>query len=60
MSAIIKVNGNEIPESFCIVDTLCNIIEFNTVEGIPKKLDINHTYVEVNIYGDEKTIISKF
>lgn len=60
MSAIIKVNGKEIPEGFCIVDTLCNNIELNTVDGVPKKLDYLKTHVEVSIYGDEEAILSKF
>ena len=60
MSAIIKVNGKEIPEGFCIVDTLCKQVEFNTVDGVPKKLDYDKVHAEVNIYGDEETILSKF
>ena len=60
MSAVIKINGNEVKEAFCIVDTLCNTIELNTVDGVPKKLDFNHIYAEVNIYGDEKALLSKF
>ena len=60
MSAVIKINGNEVPEAFCLVDTLCNNVELNTVDGVPKKLDYNHIYVEVNIYGDKETLLSKF
>lgn len=60
MSAIIKVNGKEIQEGFCIVDTLCKQVEFNTVDSVPKKLDYDKVHAEVNIYGDEETILSKF
>lgn len=60
MSAIIKVNGKEIQEGFCIVDTLCKQVEFNTIDDVPKKLDYDKVHAEVNIYGDEETILSKF
>lgn len=60
MGAIIKINGIEIPEAFCIVDTLCNKVELNTVNGIPKKLKYSDIHAEVNIYGDERAILSKF
>lgn len=60
MGAIIKVNGREITDSFCIIDTLCKNVEFNTVDGIPKKLKYQDIHAEVNIYGDEEAILSKF
>ncbi len=31
-----------------------------TMYGVPKKLDYDKVYAEVNIYGDEETILSKF
>ena len=60
MGAIIKINGKEIKEAFCIVDTLCNNVEINTIDGVPKKLDFNDIHAEVNIYGNEEAILSKF
>jgi len=60
MGAVIKINGRVIPEAFCIVDTLCKTVEFNTTDGIPKTLNYKDIHAEVNIYGDEKSILSKY
>ena len=60
MGAVIKINGKEIPDTFCAVDTLSRQIILNTIDGIKKRLDYKEIYTEVNIYGDEKTILSKF
>lgn len=60
MGAVIKINGKELPDAFCIVDTLCKQVEFNTVDGVPKKLNYDKVHTEVNIYGDEEAILSKF
>lgn len=51
MKAVIKVNGEESKDSFCIVDTLSNIvtlIEINKPEII---LNMDNVYVELNILG---------
>ena len=60
MGAVIKINGKEMPDAFCMVDTLSRQIIINTVDGIKKKLDYREIYTEVNIYGNEETILSKF
>ncbi|MCM1220924.1 MAG: hypothetical protein NC548_41205 [Lachnospiraceae bacterium] len=52
MSAVIKVNGVEVPESLAIVDTLSKEVTLQTQFVGGKKLDIDRIHAEVNLFGD--------
>lgn len=52
MSAVIKVNGVEVPESLAIVDTANNTVSLQTMFVHEQKLDVNRIHAEVNLYGD--------
>lgn len=57
MRARILLNGSEIPNSICTVDSLNNKATLDTEEGIHTKLDPYTSYAEVHIYGDTESIL---
>lgn len=52
MKAIIKINGVELPEALCLVNTASNIVTLETMPEPNIKLDLDKVYVEVNLFGD--------
>ncbi len=51
MSAVIKVNGNEVPESLAVIDTANGEVTLQTLFISEQKLDVNKIHAEVNLYG---------
>lgn len=51
MNPIIKVNGVEVKDALCVVDSLSNIVTLEVVDGGEEKLNMDKVYVEVNIFG---------
>lgn len=52
MSAVIRLNGTEIPQSRVMVDLTNGKAEFDCVYRRRRKLDFNKVYIEVNIFGE--------
>lgn len=52
MSAIIKVNGVEVPESLLTIDTTNNKVTLQTMFVSEQKFDVNEIHAEVNLFGD--------
>ncbi len=52
MSAIIKVNGMEVPESLAIIDTANNTVTLQTMLISEQKLDVDKIHAEVNLFGE--------
>lgn len=52
MSAVIKINGTEVPESLVIIDTANNTVSLQTMLVHEQVLDVNRIHAEVNLYGD--------
>lgn len=52
MSAIIKVNGMEVPESLAIIDTANNTVTLETMLISEQKLDVDKIHAEVNLFGE--------
>lgn len=57
MRARIMLNGRELSNSICTIDSLNNKVSLDTEEGIHTKLDPYNSYVEVHIYGDRESIL---
>lgn len=52
MSAIIRVNGTEVPESLAIIDTANNTVSLQTMFVCEQKLDVDKIHAEVNLFGE--------
>lgn len=52
MSAVIKVNGMEVPESLAIIDTANNTVTLETMLISEQKLDVDKIHAEVNLFGE--------
>lgn len=52
MSAIIKVNGMEVPESLAIIDTANNTVTLQTMLISEQKLDVDKIHAEVKLFGE--------
>lgn len=52
MSAVIHVNGKEVPESIVVVDTATGKGQFSSMDSPWIDLDLNKLVIEINIYGD--------
>ena len=52
MSAIIKVNGMEVPESLAIIDTANNTVTLQTMLISEQELDVDKIHAEVNLFGE--------
>lgn len=52
MGAVIKVNGEEVPNSLIVVDTLNNNASLETLDSCEIMFGTDKVYIEVNIYGD--------
>jgi len=52
MSAVIKVNGNEVPESLAVIDTANGEVTLQTMFVNEQKLDIDKIHAEVNLFGE--------
>ncbi len=52
MSAVIKVNGMEVPESLAIIDTANNTVTLQTMLISEQKLDVDKIHAEVNLFGE--------
>lgn len=56
MKAVIKHNGEELPEALCLVNTASNIVTLETMDEPCMKLDMEKVYVCVSILGDLKPL----
>ena len=57
MKTRIMLNGKELTNSICTIDSLNNKVTLDTEEGIHTKLDPHTSYIEVNIFGNEDCIL---
>lgn len=51
MSAIVKLNGVELPEVLCIVDSANHDVCLETPNTAEQHLNLSSVHVEVNIFG---------
>ena len=52
MKAVIKHNGQVIPDAMCSVNTAGNIVVLNRMYEPSMELNLDRVYVEVNLFGE--------